>query len=799
MAQDLFSYIKQKALNAANAVGSFVTQNPTPNGFIANQVQQRLPQVQQPSFNLQDVISGVLQKANNAIPGGFSGGMQRVQESFKQPDQYDFYRQIAQNKVPTLSQPLEKAMKYPSEWASNWVMNPIVNIPKNIQTVVDPNKELLDRVLAGVQTAGAVFPGDELIWSTANAAKALAAKKDVAKAFSGEEMTGLGSAITGGKEGLVSDIGNIAELPLMLAAGAVKGKQTPLTLETILKNAKKDKAGNIIDEGAIKLIDKLANDIKGTNVPSPITYAKPKGSAQPSFLGSEKGLIPVREMTTAETKAIPKTVIPPSNVGDQMKLLTAGTEANPLLKYPDVMVQGTPKGFLRKLWDREVLPSKKVIEGAGPSGKKISTLLTQADEEGSRAGGTQADQLVNAFKALTRQEKATFADVVEGRMRPASQAQLQAVRVWNTISGDIYNRAKSVGLDIGKIENYFPHNVLIDTKNPEARMMLSRSAQRRYGNLEMARQSDLPYDKDPSVLLDYIYSANNRIADAKYFGADDRVLYNLANQTAKEGGDTGQVTQYLDQILRKNQSGELDKLSQGVRGVQTVLKLNPLTSVTNLTQNLSTALRTDIPTTARAISNAVADPTTAISNARKAGEIDAEMARALESFAGQGQGVTKWLRAIGMLGTEKVNRVIAVNAGMEYVAKLNKQAMEGSEAAVRELTRLGLKPGKSIDSILGGKRISGATQFSTKEGELPYGWQTAIGKVLTQFKSFSYKQTGLLINEAKRIGVEAKNGNFKPLVNALATYGVAAPIVGEVVNDIRSLFQNKKRQDTGSL
>lgn len=561
--------------------------------------------------------------------------------------------------------------------------------------------------------------------------------------------------------------------------------------------------------GGIPKSKSINEILTGTNKPLETTnnYLRPQGASPLNFIADESGGIsPVRPMSKKATEQIPTTVLP--SEGGVRGLLPSGEKPiaglleapkppveNPLLKNPESFVSGTPKGFLRKTWDMLVPSSKKVIEGSGPSGKQVSSLLTKADEEGSILGGGQADQLFEAFKSLTKQEKISFADVVEGRMRPSTQNQLNAVKIWNNISGDIYTRARAAGLDIGQIDKYFPHNVLIDTKSPNAKMMLSRSGQRRYGNLEMSRQTDVPYDKDPSVLFDYIYSANNRIADAKYFGQDDRILYNLANQTAKEGGDTSQVVKYLDQILGKNQGGEFDQASRSIRGVQTVLKLNPLTSLTNLTQNISTMMRTDVPTVLNTIRKTIADPSTAVSNARKAGEIDAEMSRALESFAGQGQGVTKWLRTIGMLGTEKVNRIIAVNAGMDYVAKLNKQALAGSKSAIRELDRLGLKPGKNIDTILGGKRVSRATQFSTREGELPHGWQTAIGKVLTQFKSFSYKQTGLLASEGKRIFVEAKNGNLKPLANALVTYGVAAPIVGEVVNDIRSVLTNKKREE----
>ena len=61
---DLFSYIKQKAIDAYNGVSNFVTQNPTPNGFISKQIQQ-VPQI------AQNVLSSPTPKFLSQTPSGY--------------------------------------------------------------------------------------------------------------------------------------------------------------------------------------------------------------------------------------------------------------------------------------------------------------------------------------------------------------------------------------------------------------------------------------------------------------------------------------------------------------------------------------------------------------------------------------------------------------------------------------------------------------------------------------------------------------------------------------------------------
>lgn len=473
-------------------------------------------------------------------------------------------------------------------------------------------------------------------------------------------------------------------------------------------------------------------------------------------------------------------------------------EATSPIKNADILPTNKPN-TTKNLFDDTFRSAKGVIEGFGDTGKRIVNTLNKAEEEGALFAGNQLNELNRVVKNLSDVEKQSLADVIEGNKKPVSETQSIAVDTWRSIADDIQKRATDAGLDVGYLENYFPRHILKDGDSFAG--SIQRGAPRRFGNLELTRQSDLPYDKDPSVLFDYIERANKRIADTLNFGAKDEVLYDMANKITQEGGDSQQVVKYLDQILGKNQPTAFDKASETIRGVQSVSKLGFTSPITNLTQNISTLTRTDPDSMARALHKTLTNFDEAYETAVKVDEVTPGLKRVFEDYTGNKQYVSKWLNKIGFSQAEDFNRIIAVNAGLDYTDKLIRQAGEGSESAIRELQRLGFDTtdlGK-IDPLLGARRISQETQFSTKPGELPYGWNTSIGKVLTQFKSFAYKQTGFMKDQAVRVASEASQGNFKPLTNALIAYGVAAPVVGEVVNDLKAIINNKEREDTDTL
>lgn len=209
------SSISEKLLQSYNQIKegttSFLKKNPTPASFI-----------------------------NNNIPGGVSGGLQRVQQSFQNPSQYNFYQQAAQGKVPTF-QPFKPVGQFVGNYVQNRYIQPVLDIPKNTKTLFAKNTPIVQRGMAGLGLLGGVAsftpdPFQDAVMPIADFMKGFNASairggniKDklssATKAMSLENPVGLGTATTTNKTGEM--IGNIAELPLAIGmTGKINKKET---------------------------------------------------------------------------------------------------------------------------------------------------------------------------------------------------------------------------------------------------------------------------------------------------------------------------------------------------------------------------------------------------------------------------------------------------------------------------------------------------------------------------------------------------------------------------------------------
>lgn len=97
----------------------------------------------------------------------------------------------------------------------------------------------------------------------------------------------------------------------------------------------------------------------------------------------------------------------------------------------------------------------------------------------------------------------------------------------------------------------------------------------------------------------------------------------------------------------------------------------------------------------------------------------------------------------------------------------------------------GYQPGLEAAALFRGSQLS---QFGSSKLRRPTAWDSPMGRVLSQFKTFAVSQTRLLRDQ---VLAEAALGNMTPL----ATFLSISPIAGEFVLGSRSLLTRTPRRD----
>lgn len=360
------------------------------------------------------------------------------------------------------------------------------------------------------------------------------------------------------------------------------------------------------------------------------------------------------------------------------------------------------------------------------------------------------------------------------------------------------------------------------------RLVQRMKAPLRAGNIELARTRDIPnaiLERDPAkVLPRYLGQVYNRMSFAKQFGLKGQRLDELLTmaQDAKWGGRLEQdiALELADLIKGKprfSKSG-LDEISRKIAGFQVLNKMGPLSTLSNMSQSTNTIIAEGIGNFMTGVSRSVAEPNS------KVGAIafNRSLRDAMEQILGATREgwASKWLSLSGFNQQERVNRLLAANAGIATMERLLGKERTATiardlakrgytktlEAAYRTLGRLPTKaddierltaawaeqyahigPGaqeyafqmadRAIDDLLRvGLKASEKTQHATKFLDLPPGWQTPEGRLFTQFKSFLHQQTRFLMREVAKPAME---GNYGPLYRAMVAFGIGGPAVAE--------------------
>lgn len=434
----------------------------------------------------------------------------------------------------------------------------------------------------------------------------------------------------------------------------------------------------------------------------------------------------------------------------------------------------------------------------GPAGQEIADRLSKARDISER-GQAEFIQKIPTVLKLKGNEFHDFHDALaaadKGETIKTSPQVAQAVKEWTANIPSVRDKAIGAGLDVGNLgPNYFPRNYTELLKSDEGRNIAAEHLVKTgqadtlgeaamtldnmklkyntpFGHFENSRTSDLPgYDISKDAIINYINGAYNKIGHATQFGPRNEGAKELITTLGKEGHDINRALRnfQIASGTKQYDSGAIDTASKALRGFNRLRSLG-LSALLNATQTNNTAAVTGIWRTAgAAFKHFTPDEKQYI---KDTGVIIDSVLNNLREATGLSGKITGKITAPAFSTVEKFNRSVAAVAGKNYANKLADRAVSGDAKATSVLrNKLGIEGdiGTKLtkeQEIQAGRKIVELTQFKVDPQDLP-GWTNSSGgKLVAQFRTFQYKQTGFVFNQLLK---EAKNGNPAPLARFIA-------------------------------
>jgi hypothetical protein len=492
-----------------------------------------------------------------------------------------------------------------------------------------------------------------------------------------------------------------------------------------------------------------------------------------------------------------------------------------------------PKGnLLTSLTDRWVRSSRSVLQKMGKTGGELASKVDDMYNTSERMVGTATNhykQLTNSLDDAGVQRVSSSLNGEKVALNPQEQ---QAAKGLRTILDSIWTKAKEMGLNPGRKENYFPNipdvkklqvnkqavaDYFVKTKQiPTIEKAISfiddiingadmdtayvrlfgKARPKVSGFLEKNRLFEWPTQvirTDRGVIPEYFQQTLSRISQVQNFGKNNEIGEKMLLDLTKQGYSVDAAKEILEQNLGLTKYNP--QLSKGlgiVRAVQSLMKM-PLGAITNASQSVNTATVYGTRRTLKSIFNQATGGGSAQEQyALRTGAItDAVMQDIMETW--KGKGALAKFAAPGFGTVEKLNRIISSNVGADYANKLVNQLKSNpnNKNAINELTKLIgkfdvdslIKSGISEEQLLkAGQTATNITQFKTRPIDMPIEWNSPMGKTLSQFKNFAFKQAGFIKNQ---VLAPATKGNFGPL----ARYILLGIIAGEGVNQAKDFVK----------
>lgn len=504
------------------------------------------------------------------------------------------------------------------------------------------------------------------------------------------------------------------------------------------------------------------------------------------------------------------------------------------------------KGVLAKvrpLVDNFVLTGRKILNDMGDYGKEANAMLDNFHSKSGIVAGNAVADLEKATRGLSESSVENIYRFLDGQDVKLNQVELNAAKVARSNLDKFSSMASNADIKInrnGEVvdfvgrENYLPHITDVDklkAHRDETIKYLVSTAQipdvnqasmfvdevisggsvseayhkyfpnalpRTYGNLEMSRVLDMPenvlrYDK--KLLADYFEAAARRISKAETFGPKNEKVTALLTRIGLAGGDTKTAEEIMLRDLGdwRGDKSSLKAASGLVRQVEATTKLG-LSVISNAAQSVNTASVLGLRRTLSEIIPSIKDPAKR-EFALRSGNILEQTMKDMETELGT-SGVMNKITAPGFATVEKFNRVLASNVGKNMAedafSKLQKNPLD--KEALKNLEKLGLNATEIIkrgslsemDLFKAAQKAVDLTQFRVNPRELPPAWNGPMGRLLSQFKTFSYKQGEFALRELIKPAI---SGNVKPL----ATYLILGLIVGEGIADTKAAVRGRER------
>lgn len=461
----------------------------------------------------------------------------------------------------------------------------------------------------------------------------------------------------------------------------------------------------------------------------------------------------------------------------------------------------------------------RVLRESGGAGRDLEALIRKQLLEKDIMVGKDNRFISQALGGLNKADKEEVTRVLEGGTTDNKKILNSAEKLrgfYKLKADEIKKREFAIGDEPFKERlNYSPRfynfdelakgrqrekavNHLVQTgqaRNPaEAerllQVFLENKKGRSVGNIEKHRELDLPgYELNAELnARNYAEKSASRFTESDLFGKKDEIIANLINKISQEGGDYNEAQKIFDEIYKSKTPNQL---------IDTITKFNLVTkldlgAITNVGQVVNTILKTGYINTAKAI----------IKSFTKEGNNLAELANVYDDMVAvqeSGLKMGKFVKGVMYLfgKVERFNRRTAAIAGKYHAEDLIKTINKNPESgyALRNLEKIGLSPEKIINGKLSADdltramtRIAEMTQFKPNALNVPRLWKTPLGRIITQFKSFSFMQTRFIMDEVIK---EAGKGNFAPLMRLVSI----APFLSTALYSLRNKITGRNPKE----